>query len=106
MSMNVKYVSDIRKFTISRWLIQTVKNAYLHAGKNLPADPIRAHEIRAVSTSLALAKGSTVQSILKAAAWKNVSTFIDFYLRDINIRRTDNSMGIKSLVLAREAQDL
>ena len=106
VSVNVKYLSDIRKTTISRWLIQTVKNAYLHAGKNLPSDPIKAHEIRAVSTSLALAKGSTVQSILKAAAWKNVSTFIDFYLRDINMRRTDNTLGIKSLVLAREALDI
>ena len=106
VSVNVRYASDIRKNTISRWLIQAVKNAYIDAGKALPTDPIKAHEVRAISASLALAKGATMQAILKAASWKNVSTFIDFYLRDFHTKRTDDSMGIKSLILARETFSL
>ena len=103
VSVNPRYAADIRKSTISRWLILTVKNAYIDAGKSLPRDPIRAHEIRAISASLALAKGAAAQTILKAASWKNISTFIDFYLRDFCTKRTDHSLGFKSLVLAREA---
>ena len=103
VSVNTKYLRDISKVTVSRWLVETVKLAYSAANRALPTDPIRAHEIRAMSASLAMAKGLPVERLLKAAAWKRVSTFIDFYLRDFSVERSDHSRGFRSLVLAQGA---
>ena len=106
MSLNSGYLSDIRRIIISRWVVQLVQLAYSSVGKDFPSDPIRAHETRAISSSLALVRGASVVAILKAASRKNACTFTDFYLRDLQSKRQDGSWGFKSLVLARDLSTL
>ena len=102
ISWNSKYTRDISKVTVSRWLVETVKMAYSASHTTLPTDPIRAHEIRAISSSLALARGLPVERLLRPASWKRVPTFIHFYLRDFSVERSDRSRGFRSLVLAQD----
>ncbi|XP_038072759.1 uncharacterized protein LOC119741137 [Patiria miniata] len=45
--------------------------------------PIRAHEVRGVSTSWACFKGVPLGDIVKAACWKNPNTFFECYLKDV-----------------------
>jgi hypothetical protein len=52
VSFNSNYQSDIRKSTVSRWLTTVIQEAYKSASLDV-ANP-RAHEIRALSASLAL----------------------------------------------------
>jgi hypothetical protein len=101
VSFNSNYQSDIRKSTVSRWLTTVIQEAYKSASLDV-ANP-RAHEIRALSASLALEKNVPIQVILDAASWKSVLTFTSFYLRDISRTRGDNSSGISSVVVSQYA---
>ena len=66
--------------TISKWLVQIIKLAYMDS--NLK---VRGHSTRALGPSWALYNGASIKSILEAADWSRESTFVKFYLRDINI---------------------
>lgn len=65
--------------TISRWVVEAIRL--------VPAGPSgcrpRAHQVRAMSASMALYKGVPLEDILQAAAWKTSNTFISSYLRDV-----------------------
>ena len=53
------------------------------AGASRPeVGSIRAHEIRAVSTSVAFHRNWSVSAVLESATWSSSSVF-SFYLRDI-----------------------
>ena len=45
---------------------------------------IKAHEVRALSSSWALFDKVQLNEILKAAVWNQSSTFVKFYLRDLS----------------------
>ena len=45
--------------------------------------PLRAHEVRSVSTSVAFHRNWSVSSVLESATWASSSVFSSFYLRDI-----------------------
>ena len=45
--------------------------------------PLRAHEVRSVSTSVAFHRHWSVTSVLESATWASSSVFYSFYLRDI-----------------------
>ena len=45
---------------------------------------IKAHEVRAVSASVALQRNCAIKDIVAAVSWKSDSTFAKFYLRDMN----------------------
>ena len=45
--------------------------------------PVRAHDIRGVSTSVAFHRNWSVSSILEAATWRTNSVFAAFYRRDL-----------------------
>lgn len=66
--------------TISKWLVKVIKLAYLDTDLR-----VKGHSIRAIGPSWALYNGASLKSILEAADWSKESTFIRFYLRDINI---------------------
>ena len=89
--------------TISLGMGLTFRQAYRSLDLQLPMDPIKAHEVRAVSDSLALVRGVSLSRILKAAFWKAPATFIHYYLRDVRAHRQDGSYGISSMVLAQAA---
>lgn len=98
ISLNPKYEKDLAKPSLSRWIKSVIKAAYKHANKVLPST--RAYEVRAISTSLARKHSISMESIMEAAYWRNNSTFISFYLRDSARLRSDDSMGISSVIYA------
>ena len=65
--------------TISKWLVKLIKLAY-----DDPSMKVKGHSTRAIGSSLALFNGASVNNILNAADWSRESTFIKFYLRDVN----------------------
>ena len=89
--------SRVSKDTISRWLVRII----------LPfADPgerIRAHDVRAHSSSLAWFRGVSLQDILKAAAWKSPSSFVSCYLSDVV--SSDSAFGRAVLQRSTPSQD-
>ena len=64
--------------TISKWLVKVIKLAYDDSVK------VRGHSTRAIGPSWAIFNGASMSSILEAADWSKESTFIRFYLRDLN----------------------
>ena len=54
------------------------------AGASRPeVGPVRAHEVRSVSTSVAFHRNWSVSSVLESATWASSSVFSSFYLRDL-----------------------
>ena len=65
--------------TISRWVVEAIRLVPTGPSGCRP----RAHQVRAMSASMALYKGVPLEDILQAAAWKTSNTFISSYLRDV-----------------------
>ena len=97
ISYNLDYTSDISLQTLSRWLREVIKQAYLSSA--ITVTP-RVHEIRAWAASLAFKHSVPLTTILEAAFWKSESTFIHYYLRDVRRLRHDGSFGVASAVVA------
>lgn len=66
--------------TISKWLVKIIKLAYADVDMK-----VKGHSTRAIGPSWALYNGASMKSILEAADWSKESTFVKFYLRDVNI---------------------
>ena len=49
----------------------------------LPVLKVKAHELRAVSTSLAFKKNLSLQSVMEAAQWRCSSVFASHYLKEV-----------------------
>ena len=62
---------------------------------------VRAHEIRALASSLAWFNNTSLADIMNAAYWFGRPTFFQYYLRDISHKKMDGSRGI-SLVAAQQ----
>lgn len=79
---------DITAQTISSWLRGVISSAYQEispqAAKILK---VRAHKIRAVSSSLALSRNCASRDIVQAVGWRFESTFARFHLRDLASHR-------------------
>ena len=75
---------DISAESISRWIVKVVKTAYDTASEQSKSlFRIKAHEVRALASSFALAHGIAFESIMSAAFWHGQNTFADFYLRTL-----------------------
>ena len=70
--------------TISSWICTTIvdSHAAIQNSRNLSGS-IKAHEVRAVATSLQLFNKVDVHSVMKAGRWASGGTFTSFYLRDL-----------------------
>jgi hypothetical protein len=79
-----KVGKEIAQATLSRWIVKAISISLKENG-NLPCNRAtpRAHEVRAIATSLALQRSISMENILRAAFWRNESTFSRFYLRDM-----------------------
>lgn len=86
---------DIAPQTISKWLRSVIKMAYRAESTPLQgADAPRAHEIRAIASSLAFDRNLATKEIIQAVGWRSQSTFGRFYLRDLNAQREAlNNLG-------------
>ena len=81
---------DVSPATISRWIRLAITRAYGSLTKrDLTFMNIKAHEVRAVSTSWAYHNRIPSEDILQAASWKNHSTFSNFYLRSLTTQEGD-----------------
>ena len=79
---NVLVRKPVSRPTLSRWIVDAIKEAYASAGVEVPV-ALRAHSTRALSASWALAKGVSVQEICVAANWSSPSTFAAYYHLDV-----------------------
>ena len=73
--------SPVRVNTIASWIKSTVHRAYEHMGRDSPT--VKAHSVRGVATSLALAKGLCIQDICRAATWSSGHVFVKHYKMDV-----------------------
>ena len=68
---------------ISRWIALAVRRAYEIQEKTLP-DSIRAHELRALSASLAYVNGISLDDIKQSLYWRSDGMFQSAYLRNMS----------------------
>ena len=75
---------ELSASTISRWICTTIvdSHAAIQNSKNLSGS-VKAHEVRAVATSLQLFNKVDLHSVMKAERWSSGGTFTSFYLRDL-----------------------
>lgn len=83
-------VDEIKPATISSWIVKTVRYAYEHASEETArVHRIRAHDLRAMSSSWNALKNVRQQEIMRAAQWRSHNTFISFYLLDMSVIEED-----------------
>lgn len=76
-----KSKSDITAQAISGWLKSVVKEAYRELGDSCSANfAPKAHDIRAVATSLSFQRNIAAKEIIQAVGWQSWSTFGSFYM--------------------------
>ena len=75
---------ELSASTISRWICTTIvaSHAAIQNSRNLSGS-VKAHEVRAVATSLQLFNKVDLHSVMKAGRWSSGGTFTSFYLRDL-----------------------
>ena len=75
---------ELSASTISRWICTTIvdSHAAIQNSRNLSGS-VKAHEVRAVATSLQLFNKVDLHSVMKAGRWSSCGTFTSFYLRDL-----------------------
>ena len=74
-------IRDIMRSHISRWIVETVKEAYTQADREY--DRVTAHEVRALSASWAYNCQVALPDILSAAFRRSSGVFQNTYLRDM-----------------------
>ena len=74
-------IRDIMRSHISRWIMETVKEAYTRAEREY--DRVTAHEVGALSASWAYNCQVALPDILSAAFWRLSGVFQNSYLRDM-----------------------
>jgi hypothetical protein len=84
---DVNQGNEISGSTISRWICSTITTAHQSISGHAPQD-IKAHEIRAVATSLRLFSKTPINQIIAAGRWHSGGSFSKFYLRDLISQET------------------
>ena len=76
--------------TISRWIVSSIRMVYEDLKENHEgafAIPIKAHELRGVSASLARMVDSSnnfsTKQIVDSVGWKSQNSFLSFYFKDL-----------------------
>lgn len=67
---------------LSYWIVDAIALAYASMGQDCPFR-IRAHSTRAIASSWAWSKGTSIQDICFAAGWSSSNTFARFYKLDV-----------------------
>ena len=98
----IKGKQDSSKSSVSRWIAYTIWLAYRKlTRKDFPFLKIKAHEVRALSSSWAFFDKVPLNEILKAAVWNQSSTFAKFYLRDMS-QQLQNLQDLGPIVVAQK----
>ena len=91
---------EVSAASISRWIASTIKKAYSSLSqRDLFLFQVKAHELRALSSSWAYVNHAPLEDILKATYWRNPTTFSSFYLRSFSSQQ-DNLFLLGPLVVA------
>ncbi len=72
----------VTKQQMSQWIVEAISLAYEARGLTSPLG-LRAHSTRAVASSQAFLKGSSMEDVCAVAGWSSPSTFIKFYSLDV-----------------------
>ena len=86
ISYKPSFTEEIKKATISSWIVKLIHLAYSTEGKNpgvLELHKVTAHEVRALSASTSAFRGMATEAIMQSCTWRLRSTFSDFYLHDM-----------------------
>ena len=95
-----KKSQDISVRTIARWITLAIKIAYNKlTDRDLSFMKIKAHEVRAVSTSWAHFNNCPLSDIMNAAFWRSETTFSSFYLRSLQ-EQADSIFQLGPIVAA------
>ena len=95
ISYKPSMLEEIKPATISSWIVKTVRYAYDNASaETARVFQVRAHDLRAMSTSWNAHKNIRIGEILRAAQWRSHNTFTSFYLMDMTVLEEDmNRLG-------------
>jgi len=97
---------SIAPATISSWIQKTVRFAYEEASDGeASALAVRAHDLRAVSTSWNLHSMVRLADIMRAAQWRSHTTFTAFYLKDMALCEED-MLRLGPLVTAQQVTNI
>ena len=81
---------DISVRSVARWITMAIKIAYEKlTDRDLSFMKIRAHEVRAISSSWAHFNNCPLTDIMHAAFWRSETTFSSFYLRSLQEQADD-----------------
>ena len=86
LSYKPSKTDDIKKATISSWIVKLIRLVYATEGSNpcaLELHKVSAHKVRALSASASVFRGMNTDTVMQACTWRARSTFSDFYLRDM-----------------------
>lgn len=76
----------LSKNALSFFLRETIREAHLLCEEeNFGLLKVKAHEIRAIATSLAYRKNMSVKQIMEATFWRSDSVFASHYLREVRV---------------------
>ena len=93
-------ISDLSSKSISRLLCNTLLLAYYSSGEQtLVRHSVKAHEVRAISSSWALFSLASMAEVLSAGFWRCQSSFIDHYLRSMT-SHADNLFSLRPIIAA------
>ena len=92
----------IMRSHISRWIVETVKEAYTQADREY--DRVTAHEVRALSASWAFNCQVALPDILSAAFWRSSGVYHNSYLRDM-ARIAEGMSTLGPVVVAQQVVD-
>ncbi|VDI49919.1 Hypothetical predicted protein [Mytilus galloprovincialis] len=75
---------DLSAKTISTWICKTIQLAYSFSNEELlNSMHIKAHDVRAISTSWALFNNASLEEVLSAGFWRTENSFISHYLQSL-----------------------
>lgn len=90
VSFHKNKTNDITKGSISNWIKTVIKFAYDNVNDfDRDLVNVTAHEVRALSSSIAYNKSLSLSAINNSCSWKGHNTFTNFYLRDIAFMKND-----------------
>ena len=95
-------IRDIMRSHISRWIVETLKEAYTQADGEY--DWVTAHEVKALSVSWAYNCQVALPDILSAAFWRSSGVFQNSYLRDMACN-ADGMSTLGPVVVAQQIVD-
>jgi hypothetical protein len=95
--------ADIKKKTISSWLIQTIRLALQSCSEETAKlCNVRAHDIRALAASYAFRSGVALEEVMKACSWRAHNTFTSHYLKDLALTNPEGKISLGPIITAQK----